>query len=139
ARPFNRIAASLQRQIRQPADLSRVQQRFVSDVSHELRTPLTTIRLAGDVLYDQRADFPPTTARTAELLHTQINRFESMLADLLEMSRFDAGAVQLELDPTNLVRLVEESIDAVEPLAHDRGSELRLVARGGYFRSAERR
>jgi two-component system sensor histidine kinase MtrB len=133
ARSFNRMADSLQRQIRQLADLSRVQQRFVSDVSHELRTPLTTIRLAGDVLYDQREDFSPTTARTAELLHTQVQRFESMLADLLEMSRYDAGAVQLETDPTNLVRLVEESIAAVEPLAEGRGSEIRLVAPGGYF------
>ncbi len=133
ARSFNRMADSLQSQIHQLADLSRVQQRFVSDVSHELRTPLTTIRLAGDVLYDQRADFPPTTARTAELLHTQIGRFEAMLADLLEMSRYDAGAVQLETDPTNLVRLVEESIEAVEPLAHEKGSEIRLVAPGGYF------
>ncbi|AYF97160.1 MtrAB system histidine kinase MtrB [Protaetiibacter intestinalis] len=133
ARSFNRMADSLQRQIRQLADLSRVQQRFVSDVSHELRTPLTTIRLAGDVLYDQREDFSPTTARTAELLHTQIERFESMLADLLEMSRYDAGAVQVETDPTNLVRLVEESIEAVQPLAAEKGSELRLVAPGGYF------
>ena len=133
ARSFNRMADSLQSQIRQLADLSRVQQRFVSDVSHELRTPLTTIRLAGDVLYDQRADFPPTTARTAELLHTQVERFEAMLADLLEMSRYDAGAVELEMDPTNLVRLVEESISAVEPLALERGSEIRLVAPGGYF------
>lgn len=133
ARSFNRMADSLQTQIRQLADLSRVQQRFVSDVSHELRTPLTTIRLAGSVLYDQREDFPPATARTAELLHTQIDRFESMLADLLEMSRFDAGAAELETDPTNLVRLVEESIDAVEPLAREKGSDVRLVAPGGYF------
>jgi two-component system sensor histidine kinase MtrB len=96
ARSFNRMADSLQRQIRQLADLSRVQQRFVSDVSHELRTPLTTIRLAGDVLYDQRDGFPPATARTAELLHAQTQRFETLLADLLEMSRYDAGAVQLE-------------------------------------------
>ncbi|WP_166866190.1 MULTISPECIES: MtrAB system histidine kinase MtrB [unclassified Salinibacterium] len=133
ARSFNRMADSLQSQIRQLADLSRVQQRFVSDVSHELRTPLTTIRLAGDVLYDHRDEFEPTTARTAELLHTQIERFESMLADLLEMSRFDAGAASLETDPTNLVRLVEESIDAVRPLADEKGSEIRLVAPGGYF------
>lgn len=133
ARSFNRMAESLQTQIRRLAELSRMQQRFVSDVSHELRTPLTTIRLAGDVLYDQREDFPPTTARTAELLHTQIGRFESMLADLLEMSRYDAGAVELDTDPTNLVRLVEESVAAVEPLAEERGSELRLVAPGGYF------
>ncbi|HEU0207135.1 MAG TPA: MtrAB system histidine kinase MtrB [Pseudolysinimonas sp.] len=133
ARSFNRMADSMQRQIRQLADLSRLQQRFVSDVSHELRTPLTTIRLAGDVLYDQRDTFPAATARTAELLHAQTERFELLLADLLEMSRYDAGAVQLETDPTNLVRLVEDAIDAVAPLAHDKGTEIRLVAPGGYF------
>lgn len=133
ARSFNRMADSLQRQITQLADLSRVQQRFVSDVSHELRTPLTTIRLAGDVLYDQRDAFTPTTARTAELLHTQVERFEVMLADLLEMSRYDAGAVELEVEPTNLVRLVEESLEGIRPIAEEKNSELRLVAPGGYF------
>ncbi|MDP9027930.1 MAG: MtrAB system histidine kinase MtrB, partial [Actinomycetota bacterium] len=133
ARSFNRMADSMQRQIRQLADLSRLQQRFVSDVSHELRTPLTTIRLAGDVLYDQRTSFPPATARTAELLHAQTERFEILLADLLEMSRYDAGAVQLETDPTNLVRLVEDAISAVAPLADEKGTEIRLIAPGGYF------
>jgi two-component system sensor histidine kinase MtrB len=117
----------------QLADLSRVQQRFVSDVSHELRTPLTTIRLAGDVLYDQRETFPPATARTAELLHAQTQRFELLLADLLEMSRYDAGAVTLETEPTNIVHLVEGAIDAVSPLAAEKQTELRLVAPGGYF------
>ncbi|WP_167136634.1 MtrAB system histidine kinase MtrB [Diaminobutyricimonas sp. TR449] len=133
ARSFNAMADSLQSQINQLADLSRLQQRFVSDVSHELRTPLTTIRLAGDVLYGQRGAFDATTARTAELLHTQVERFEMLLADLLEMSRFDAGVAQLETEPTNLVRLVEEVMDAVRPLAIAKGSELRLVAPGGYF------
>ncbi|MGE3446451.1 MAG: MtrAB system histidine kinase MtrB [Microbacteriaceae bacterium] len=133
ARSFNRMADSLQRQIRQLADLSRVQQRFVSDVSHELRTPLTTIRLAGEVLYDQRDDFPPATKRTTELLHAQTARFEVLLADLLEMSRYDAGAVQLEVEPTNLVRLVEDAIEAVMPLAEEKHTEVRLVAPGGYF------
>jgi two-component system sensor histidine kinase MtrB len=133
ARSFNRMADSLQRQIRQLADLSRVQQRFVSDVSHELRTPLTTIRLASEVLYDQRDDFAPATARTAELLHTQTQRFELLLADLLEMSRYDAGAVQLETEPTNLVRLVEQAIDSMAPLAAGRSTEIRLIAPGGYF------
>ncbi|HWH25274.1 MAG TPA: MtrAB system histidine kinase MtrB [Pseudolysinimonas sp.] len=133
ARSFNRMASSLQHQIRQLADLSRVQQRFVSDVSHELRTPLTTIRLAGDVLYDQRDSFPPATKRTAELLHTQTQRFEVLLADLLEMSRYDAGAVELEVEPTNLVRLVEDAIEAVEPLAAQKDTEIRLLAPGGYF------
>lgn len=133
ARSFNGMADSLQKQISQLAELSRVQQRFVSDVSHELRTPLTTIRLAGDVLYDQREDFTPSTARTAELLHTQVMRFEVLLADLLEISRYDAGAVELELEPTNLVRLVEDAVDSMQAVAQERGSELRVSAPGGYF------
>jgi len=133
ARSFNGMADSLQKQIVRLATLSQIQQRFVSDVSHELRTPLTTIRLAGDVLYDQRESFPPATARTAELLHTQVQRFEILLADLLEMSRYDAGAVELATEPTNLVRLVGDAIESVSSVADSRGSELRLVAPGGYF------
>ncbi|CAN5202652.1 two-component system sensor histidine kinase MtrB [soil metagenome] len=133
ARSFNGMADSLQTQITKLAELSRLQQRFVSDVSHELRTPLTTIRLAGDVLFDQRETFEPATARTAELLHAQVQRFEVLLADLLEVSRYDAGAVELELEPTNLVRLVEDAVESIKPLADERGSELRFVAPGGYF------
>lgn len=133
ARSFNGMADSLQEQITKLAELSRLQQRFVSDVSHELRTPLTTIRLAGDVLYDQREDFAPATARTAELLHTQVQRFEVLLADLLEVSRYDAGAVELEVEPTNLVRLIEDAADSVRIIASERGSDIRVVAAGGYF------
>jgi two-component system sensor histidine kinase MtrB len=133
ARSFNGMADSLQTQIRELAELSVVQQRFVSDVSHELRTPLTTIRLAGDVLYDQRATFPPATGRTAELLHTQVERFELLLSDLLEISRYDAGSVELETEPTNLVHLVEDAIDGLRALAEAKGTQLQLVAPGGYL------
>lgn len=133
ARSFNGMADSLQKQIVRLATLSQIQQRFVSDVSHELRTPLTTIRLAGDVLYDQRGTFPPATARTAELLHTQVQRFELLLADLLEMSKYDAGAVEIETEPTNLVRLVEDAMESVAALAESKSSALRLVAPGGHF------
>ena len=102
-------------------------------MSHELRTPLTTIRLAGDVIYDQRETFPPATERTAELLHTQIERFDLLLSDLLEISRYDAGSVVLDPEPTNLVRLAEDAIDGMHSLAEQNGSELRLEAPGGYF------
>ena len=133
ARSFNRMTDGLQQQIARLAALSLVQQRFVSDVSHELRTPLTTIRLAGDVLYDQREDFAPATKRTAELLHTQTERFESLLGDLLEMSRYDAGAAELDTEPTNLVRLAEDAIDALAPLAAEKGCAVRIIAPGGHF------
>jgi two-component system, OmpR family, sensor histidine kinase MtrB len=133
ARSFNGMADSLQQQIKELAELSEVQQRFVSDVSHELRTPLTTIRLAGDVLYDQRDTFPPATRRTAELLHTQVERFELLLADLLEISRYDAGSVNVEAEPTNLVHLAEDVIDSLRSLAESKGSDFRLVAPGGHL------
>jgi two-component system sensor histidine kinase MtrB len=133
AHSFNGMADGMQQQITQLATLSQLQQRFVSDVSHELRTPLTTIRLAGDVIYDQRQSFPPATARTAELLHTQIERFDVLLSDLLEISRYDAGSAALELEPTSLVRLAEDVVEELAPLAVQNGSTIDLDAPGGYF------
>ena len=127
ATSFNQMATNLQRQIRQLEELSRVQRRFVSDVSHELRTPLTTVRMAGDVLHDAREDFDPTTARAAELLQTELDRFETLLADLLEISRFDAGAAVLELDDVNLVDVAHRVVEATRPLAEQRG--VRIVVR----------
>lgn len=133
ARSFNAMAESLQARIRELAELSAMQQRFVSDVSHELRTPLTTIRLAGDVLYGRRDEFPDTTERTVELLHTQTERFELLLSDLLEISRYDAGSVQLESEPTNLVHLAGDAIESMHALALEHGTELRLIAPGGHL------
>lgn len=131
-RSFNAMADSIENQIKELAELSLVQQRFVSDVSHELRTPLTTIRLASDMINDQRDEFDPSTARAAELLHAQVQRFEVLLGDLLEISRYDAGSVQLELEPTSLAHLAEDVIESMAQLAEQHGSHVRLVAPGGY-------
>jgi len=117
ATAFNEMAASLQSQVEQLEGLSRLQQRFVSDVSHELRTPLATIRMAGELIHDARSTFPPALARSAELLQNQIERFEALLADLLEISRFDAKAADLVTEQANLTELVEEVLAALEPLA----------------------
>ena len=106
-RSFNQMATSLQRQIRQLEELSRLQRRFVSDVSHELRTPLTTVRMAADVLHDARGQLDGATARSAELLQGELDRFESLLAELLEISRFDAGAARLELQRVDLVEVAD--------------------------------
>ncbi|MFJ4877789.1 MtrAB system histidine kinase MtrB [Streptomyces sp. NPDC088745] len=124
---FNKMAQNLQLKIQQLEDLSRMQRRFVSDVSHELRTPLTTVRMAADVIHDSKSDFDPVTARSAELLVGQIDRFESLLADLLEISRFDAGAAALEAEPIDLREVVRRVIDAAEPLAERKGTVVRVV------------
>ncbi|MDX2825498.1 HAMP domain-containing histidine kinase [Streptomyces ipomoeae] len=124
---FNKMAQNLQQKISQLEDLSRMQRRFVSDVSHELRTPLTTVRMAADVIHDARVDFDPVTARSAELLADQLDRFESLLADLLEISRFDAGAAALEAEPIDLREVVRKVVSGAEPLAERKGTQIRVV------------
>ncbi len=125
-RTFNQMASSLQEQIGKLEELSRVQRRFVSDVSHELRTPLTTVRMAAEVIYDNRTEFDPVTARSAELLAAQLDRFESLLSDLLEISRFDAGAAVLARDDQDMRPVIEQVVHMAEPLAEERGVKIRL-------------
>ena len=125
-RAFNEMAAGLERQIHQLEELSRVQRRFVSDVSHELRTPLTTIRMATEVIHEARHSLDPVLARSAELLQTQLDRFEALLGDLLEISRFDAGAAVLEAEPVDVREVVGRVVDALAPLAERRGSPIRV-------------
>lgn len=124
---FNKMAQNLQLKIQQLEELSRMQRRFVSDVSHELRTPLTTVRMAADVIHEARVDFDPVTARSAELLGDQLDRFESLLSDLLEISRFDAGAAALEAEPIDLRQVVRRVIGGAEPLAERKGTRIRVV------------
>ena len=117
ARSFNDMASSLELQIEQLEQMSAAQRRFVSDVSHELRTPLTTIRMASEMIHDARGGMDPATARSAELLQNQIDRFEDLLADLLEISRIDAGAASLDLEESSLVDLAQRVVDDTAPLA----------------------
>ena len=112
---FNLMADSLQEKIVQLERLSTLQQRFVSDVSHELRTPLATVRLGTELLYDSRGDMERTLSRTVELLHDQVDRFQSMLADLLEISRFDAGSAMLTIDTEDFMRVLSNILQEALP------------------------
>ncbi|HLS16056.1 MAG TPA: MtrAB system histidine kinase MtrB, partial [Beutenbergiaceae bacterium] len=123
---FNNMATNLQDQIERLAELSLMQQRFVTDVSHELRTPLTTIRMAAEVLHQSKDEFDPSQARSVELLATQVDRFEALLADLLEISRFDAGSAVLEVEATDMRTVLERVVELTEPLAEGQGSQLRI-------------
>ena len=124
ARSFNDMAASLQEKLRELEELSQVQRQFVSDVSHELRTPLTTIRIAADVLFAAREDLLPAAARSAELLEGQLERFESLLADLLEISRYDANAATLDAESADVCDLVRRAAADAEQLAARRGTRI---------------
>lgn len=123
---FNQMATTLSNQISKLENLSRVQQRFVSDVSHELRTPLTTIRMASDVIHAAKSNFDPTIARSAELLLSQIEKFEQLLQDLLEVSRFDAEAAVLSLNRIDIAALVRRCSEDFALLAEEKGTILRI-------------
>ena len=125
---FNDMATSLQQQIQRLEKLSRLQQRFTSDVSHELRTPLTTIRMAAELLYAGRAGFAPELSRSAELLNAELDRFESLLAELLEISRYDAGVASLEAERVDVIGIVERAVHASELLARRHHVELRTLS-----------
>ncbi len=127
---FNRMADSLAEQIVQLEALSQMQQRFVSDVSHELRTPLTTVRMAAEVLYLSRDEFSTVNARSTELLYDQVERFQGLLNDLLEISRFDAGAAQLAETKTDVEAVVSRAMATAQPWAEKAGSNVKITIVG---------
>jgi two-component system sensor histidine kinase MtrB len=117
---FNEMAESIEKQIARLENLSQVQQRFVSDVSHELRTPLTTLRMASEVINSSKTSFDSTVARSAELLLAQLDRFERLLEDLLEISRFDAEVAQVEAVDFDIVSLTKRCVDDLALVAKQR-------------------
>jgi len=121
---FNKMADSLQDQITQLERLSTLQQRFVSDVSHELRTPLSTVRLSSELLYDSRDTLNPVQSRSVELMHNQVDRFQALLSDLLEISRFDAGSAVLNIDAEDFMSVLNDVLVEVIPHLERTGTRL---------------
>ena len=130
ATSFNEMAGTLQGQLRELEELSKAQRQFVSDVSHELRTPMTTIRMAAEILFDAREQLDAAEARSVELLQSQIERFETLLTDLLEISRHDANVATLDAEPADICDIARRSADDAQQLAERRGCriEFRLPA-----------
>lgn len=123
---FNDMAESLSRQITQLEEFGNLQRRFTSDVSHELRTPLTTVRMAADLIHDHSEDLEPSLRRSTELLVSELDRFESLLNDLLEISRHDAGVAELSVESVDLRSTVNSALENVGHLAADAGVELKV-------------
>lgn len=127
AESFNEMADSLKQQITQLEEFGQLQRRFTSDVSHELRTPLTTVRMAADVLHASREEFPPGLSRSTELLVDELDRFEALLADLLEISRLDAGVAELSKETINLIEITTQAVESLRAIADSSGVELRII------------
>jgi two-component system, OmpR family, sensor histidine kinase MtrB len=126
AESFNRMTDNLAQKIGELEHVSNLQARFVSDVSHELRTPLATVRMAADYIHAARTGLPPDAQRAAVLLERELERFENLLEDLLEISRFDAGVINLDPVEVDLGSLLDEVVDALDPIAHGRKVDVGL-------------
>ncbi|MEV4319243.1 MtrAB system histidine kinase MtrB [Actinocrispum sp. NPDC049592] len=130
AESYNQMAESIKYQIQQLEEFGQLQRRFTSDVSHELRTPLTTVRMAADVLHASRSQFPAGLARSTELLVDELDRFESLLGDLLEISRLDAGVEELIAELTDVRVIAKRAVDSVRVIAETAGSVIELELPG---------
>jgi two-component system, OmpR family, sensor histidine kinase MtrB len=126
AESFNRMTDNLAQKIGELEHVGNLQARFVSDVSHELRTPLATVRMAADYIHAARTGLPPDAQRAAVLLERELERFENLLEDLLEISRFDAGVINLDPVEVDLGSLLDEVVDALDPIAHGRKVDVSL-------------
>lgn len=124
AMSFNEMAESLSNQITQLEEFGNLQRRFTSDVSHELRTPLTTVRMAADLIHGSSDDLDPALARSAELLVNELDRFEGLLNDLLEISRHDAGVAELQVESLDVRMCARAAVSTVRHLAKESGVEL---------------
>lgn len=124
AMSFNEMAESLSNQITQLEEFGNLQRRFTSDVSHELRTPLTTVRMAADLIHGSSDDLDPALARSAELLVNELDRFEGLLNDLLEISRHDAGVAELQVESLDVRMCARAAVSTVRHLARESGVEL---------------
>ncbi|MDK8709107.1 MtrAB system histidine kinase MtrB [Corynebacterium pseudodiphtheriticum] len=117
AMSFNDMADKLVRQINQLEEYGNLQRQFTSDVSHELRTPLTTVRMAADMIASDSESLAPHTRRASELMTRELDKFEDLLGDLLEISRHDAGVADLSETQIDVRSSLESAWNQVEHLA----------------------
>ncbi len=100
---FNDMASALQLRIERDA-------RFASDVSHELRSPLMTLSASVEVMEARRHELPERAQAALDLLTSDVTRFQGLVEDLLEISRFDAGAIRLHLEDLHVAQFVRNAV-----------------------------
>lgn len=104
--PFNHMAQALEDRVDRDA-------RFASEVSHELRSPLMTLAASVEVLENSRDEMPDRAQTALDLLSADVDRFQQLVEDLLEISRFDAGAIKLHLEEVLVAEMVIQAVSVL--------------------------
>ncbi|MEY2565712.1 MAG: two-component system, OmpR family, sensor histidine kinase MtrB [Actinomycetota bacterium] len=118
---FNRMVDALKERMERDA-------RFASDVSHELRSPLTTVATSLQVMLARRDDMPERARLALDLLAADVERFERLVQDLLEISRFDAGVARLAVENVRLSELLTHAVPTSSTATIDIAPEATDVA-----------
>ena len=113
---------AFQRQLR----LSEMKSNFVSSVSHELRAPIASVRLLAESLDRGKIADAQKQADYFRLIVQECRRLTSLIENVLDFSRIDQDRKQYEFEPTNLVALVEQTIQLMEPYARERQIDLAI-------------
>ena len=124
---FNRMAASLDETIDRLETAEAQNRRFVADVAHELRTPVAALVAEASILRDHVGDLPVAGRRAGELLVADVGRLRVLVDDLMEVSRFDAGAERIALEPVEIGGFVATVVAARSPDARLSVPDLAVV------------
>ncbi|MCI3275130.1 sensor histidine kinase [Streptomyces cylindrosporus] len=107
---FNETAAALEASVAELREMEARARRFAADVSHELRTPLAAMSAVTDVLDEDAARLDPDTATAVRLISEETVKLARLVDDLMEISRFDAGAAVLHLDEIDLAESIRRTL-----------------------------
>ena len=114
------------RAARTAADLAAVQSEFVSAVSHEMKTPLSLIKLASDTLANRRFDKPDAVGDYGRMINVEAQHLTRLIDNVLCYARINDLASPYELEPVDVVELVQESIGRFQPRTREQGIEVQL-------------
>ncbi|MGW2597064.1 ATP-binding protein [Streptomyces klenkii] len=112
SRTFNDMAEALEENVAELRRMEANSRRFAADVSHELRTPLAAMTAVVDVLDEDAATLDPDTAYAVRLISEETGKLARMVEDLMEISRFDAGAAALHLDEVDVSETIRKTVQA---------------------------
>ena len=123
-RAFNTMAARLDEADAARREMEEARRQLIAAISHDLRTPLATIRAMVEAINDGVVSDRETIERYMRSIHGEVDRLSSLIDDLFELSRLDAGALQLRLEPGSLRDLLSDTLEALQPRATSKGLRL---------------
>ena len=124
AEDFNRMAQDLSQAAAREREAERARRELIAAVSHDLRTPLASTRALIEAVADGVVEDPGTQARYLASARSELEKLGRLVDDLFELSRIDAGALQLNLEEASLRDLISDTLSGFRHQAESKGVRL---------------